>query len=252
MNTPTLYQFRFSHYNEKARWALDHKGLSHRRVSLLPGLHIPGMILRTGQRQTPSLRLDGARIVGSQDILEALERHRPDPPLFPSDPQQAAEVRRLCAWLDDEVGAPARRAFFWDFLEDGDYAARTFATGQPAIAAGLYRAMFPVTRIIMRLDMRITESGAARGREALDQALHRVAERAGPDGYLVGDAFTAADLTAAALLQIGVLPPEFPVTLPEPRSAGTLRWLDRWKDHPGAAWVRHMYQRHRGRSAEIA
>src|SRR6187397_1382247 len=35
----TLYQFEFSHFCEKARWALDYKGLAHERRNLLPGLH---------------------------------------------------------------------------------------------------------------------------------------------------------------------------------------------------------------------
>jgi hypothetical protein len=32
---PVLWQFRLSHYNEKARWALDYKGIPHERRSLL-------------------------------------------------------------------------------------------------------------------------------------------------------------------------------------------------------------------------
>ena len=31
---PVLWQFRFSHFNEKARWALDWKGIAHVRRSL--------------------------------------------------------------------------------------------------------------------------------------------------------------------------------------------------------------------------
>lgn len=33
----TLHPFPASHYNEKARWALDLKAVPHDRVSLLPG-----------------------------------------------------------------------------------------------------------------------------------------------------------------------------------------------------------------------
>ena len=41
MNSPavTLHQFRYSHFNEKVRWALDFKGIAHERVSELPGPH---------------------------------------------------------------------------------------------------------------------------------------------------------------------------------------------------------------------
>jgi len=36
----TLLQFRYSPYNEKARWALDFKRVPHERRSLLPGPHM--------------------------------------------------------------------------------------------------------------------------------------------------------------------------------------------------------------------
>src|SRR4051812_43686025 len=39
---PTLWHISVSHYSEKARWALDHKQLPHRRRAVsIPGLHIP-------------------------------------------------------------------------------------------------------------------------------------------------------------------------------------------------------------------
>jgi glutathione S-transferase len=36
-SAPTLWQIRISHYSEKARWALDHKGVHHVRREPLPG-----------------------------------------------------------------------------------------------------------------------------------------------------------------------------------------------------------------------
>ena len=35
-----LYQFPISHYCEKVRWAMDHKGLEYKLKNLLPGLHL--------------------------------------------------------------------------------------------------------------------------------------------------------------------------------------------------------------------
>ncbi len=35
----TLYEFSLSHYNEKARWALDYKGIPYHSEPVLPGLH---------------------------------------------------------------------------------------------------------------------------------------------------------------------------------------------------------------------
>jgi hypothetical protein len=31
MGAPVLYHIQISHYNEKARWALDYKGIQHGR-----------------------------------------------------------------------------------------------------------------------------------------------------------------------------------------------------------------------------
>jgi hypothetical protein len=52
-----LHQFPASHFNEKARWALDWKGLPHRRASYLPGPHAPRIRRLTGQTATPVLEL---------------------------------------------------------------------------------------------------------------------------------------------------------------------------------------------------
>jgi glutathione S-transferase len=38
MAVPVLWQFAFSHFNEKVRWALDWKGIPHVRRSLPPAV----------------------------------------------------------------------------------------------------------------------------------------------------------------------------------------------------------------------
>ena len=56
---------------------------------------------------------------------------------------------------------------------------------------------------------------------------------------------------AASLLMVTCYPAELHPALPEPRSPRLGPWLDRWAEHPGTAWVREMYRRHRGSSAEL-
>ena len=104
----------------------------------------------------------------------------------------------------------------------------------------------------MQRDMQIDADGAARGRDVTQQALARVAERDARTGYLVGDRFSVADLTAASLLSLVLFPPESPVVLPEPRSEGARTWLARWATLPGTAWVADTYRRHRGTSSAAA
>ena len=52
-----LIQFPYSHYNEKVRWALDHKRVPHRRRNLLPGPHAFLVKRLSSQTQVPLLRL---------------------------------------------------------------------------------------------------------------------------------------------------------------------------------------------------
>jgi glutathione S-transferase len=249
--TPELYQFAFSHYNEKARWALDWKGIPHHRRSLLPGPHRPVIQKLTGQGQVPVLRWGDEIVPGSAQIIDHLERHRPAPPLYPADEAARREALEVARWFDDEVGGPIRLAFFHDFLPDTGYAARSFSTTVGPGAARLYRLAFPLIRVVMRREMKIDAASAERGIARTIEALDSVAQRAGHDGYLVGDAFSVADLTAASLLSVVVFPKESPVPVVEPRSPVIERWIARFAGHPGAQWVAGVYRRHRGISAEI-
>jgi len=72
-----LHQFPFSHFNEKARWGLDWKGVPHVRETYLPGPHAQQIQRLAGQTMTPVLVLDGEVIPGSARILDALERRFP-------------------------------------------------------------------------------------------------------------------------------------------------------------------------------
>jgi glutathione S-transferase len=129
---------------------------------------------------------------------------------------------------------------------------RRFATGLAEWQQKLYVRAFPGIRVIMILDMQINATGAEAGRALTQEALDFVAQHSAQTGYLVGDRFGIADLTAATILWPTCLPPEYPVAVPEPRPAGWLHWLDRWQNHAGCDYVRRIYREHRGVSAALA
>jgi len=58
---PVLCPFTFSHFNEKARWALDYKGIRHVRHPLVPGFHASTVRKMTGQTAMPVLQMNGGR-----------------------------------------------------------------------------------------------------------------------------------------------------------------------------------------------
>jgi len=103
---PTLWQIDISHYSEKARWALEYKGVDHRRRSPLPGSHIPiALVLTRGAQPTmPVLQIDGENVGDSTAIIATLEAKYPEPPLYPSDAAERARALELEDWFDENLG----------------------------------------------------------------------------------------------------------------------------------------------------
>jgi glutathione S-transferase len=240
-----LFQFSHSHYNEKARWALDFKGLVHARHCVLPGPHMLQMKRLSGQTQVPVLRIDGTVIPGSAAIVDAIETRVASPPLYPADPAAREEALDLQRKLDDELGPEVRRGVFHGTLDDPDWIVRCFASEKPVWKQRAYRFAFPAIRAAMRKSMNITP---ATGQRATQRGLgrpHSPAPTVPATGYLVGDSFTVADLAAAALLG-PVLRVEHPDMSRNGEETPALRALcDEWAPHPAIMWAENLYRRHR-------
>jgi glutathione S-transferase len=239
-----LFQFAGSHFNEKARWGLDLKGVPHERISLMPGPHMRTMKKLTGRTETPALRDAGEVVAGSTAILEHLEQRFPAPALFPEDPAERERAMSIVRRWDAEVGPAVRLAKFFEVMEAA-YAVGTFCQGQGVLARTLYRAGFPIVGAVMIRKMGIDAESAAAARAITRGAFDFVANEPAASGYLVADRFTVADLTCAALLMPCVSVTEWggPVDAP---TAKNRAWLAKWEDHPGAEWVREIYRRYRG------
>ena len=250
-DTPVLWQLRFSHYNEKARWALDYKGIEHVRRSSLPGLHVLRARRLYGGTTLPALVLDGRVIGDSTAVIEAAERLRPEPALYPAD---AADRRRALALedhFDEKLGPHLRRALFYDLLPDRRFTAEAVTVDSGPAARAAYRMAMPLLAPAMRSSMRIDRDGAEVGRARTVAALDRIEGELGPEGYMVGDAFTVADLTAAALLSPLVRPAQFSYRLPDRWPDAFEAFRDSVRDHPAFGWVVETYRRHRGTSAAL-
>ena len=241
-----LHQFVASHFNEKARWALDWKRIPHRRRTWFPGPHAPAMLRLSGQRTTPVLVIDDDVIPGSAAIVAALDQRFPERPLLPADPELAARALALQSHFDAEVGPAVRSAVFSVLIHEPGQLCRTFSQGKPGWSSALYRAAFPLTRhVIARANGVLDPADVERAFAASEAALDLVAREAGPGGQLVGDAFSLADLACAALLAPLVSPDHPDMRAPSPRPASLDAFYARFASHPGAAWVREQYQRHR-------
>ena len=251
MANPVLWQFKYSHYNEKARWALDFKRVPHVRRSLLPGAHIPRVLWMTGQKAVPVLVLDGRAIADSTRIIEALERWRPQPALYPPDPGERTRASELEEFFDEELGPHLRRTWFYEIMPDADFTVNQLTVGRCQSTRRIYRGLYPVVSRVMRADMGINAAGAAAGRAKAEAALDRISAELQPSGYLVGTAFSVADLTAAALLSPIVMPREFPYPFISPLPAPAAKYRASLAQHPAFLWAAEMYRRHRSPSMEV-
>lgn len=247
MNEPAieLLQFPFSHFNEKVRWALYFKGIAHRRINYLPGPHVPQIRRLTGQNAVPVLRIDGNVIFGSARIIDELERRYPTPPLYPPDRAERDEALALQVRFDDELGPATRRLVFDATLGDPAYVADMFSTGHPQWKRAIYRAVSPLTAVVIRSANGVDSERVLSAERTVASTLDFLAERSSATGYLVGDSFSVADLTAAALLGpiTDVSHPDMKKPRPMPQRAGEL--LERYAQHPAVRWAHEIYRRHR-------
>jgi maleylacetoacetate isomerase len=98
MSKPVLFDYHRSSACYRVRIALGLKGVEHERVSvnLLEGEQ-KGEEYRARNPQgfVPMLEIDGHRLIQSIAIIAYLDATRPEPPLLPRDPADAAHVRAL-------------------------------------------------------------------------------------------------------------------------------------------------------------
>jgi glutathione S-transferase len=250
---PVLWHLKVSNFNEKARWALDYKGVPHRRVTAMPLAHMAIALALTRRTPTfPVLRVDGRAIGDSSRIIAELEARFPEPPLYPADPAERRRALELEDFFDEHLGPDVRRLAFFHALRDADFmranaAAMTSERQGKAFAAG-----FPAIRAVLSKRYAVTERSAAQSLLKIRAAMALIDEERDGGDYLVGDRFTVADLAAAALLAPLLAPPQLPYRDPEVQAPPDLeRIADELRALPAGQWVIRTYAAHRPPSAAI-
>lgn len=248
---PVLWHLKVSHYNEKARWALDHKRLPHLRRAAVPGRHARIARGLGGGRTFPVLELDGEVLGDSTLIIASLERRCPEPPLYPDDGAERARALEMEEFFDEELGPYLRLLVLERMLPDPGLLLGAFAPDLSARRRFAARLAYPLIRRGITRDFGIDGPGVERAWSRVRLAGERFAAEVQPSGYLVGDDFSVADLTVAALLSPAVAPAEFPYPQPQrehPRLADLRRLLD---GYGAVEWTRWIYAHHRPRSMEL-
>ncbi|MBS0213268.1 MAG: glutathione S-transferase family protein [Proteobacteria bacterium] len=205
--TPRLITMPHSHYCEKARWALDYSGIAYIEQAHPPLLHMLATKPRGG-RSVPVLVHDGGTLIDSTDILLYLDERGAN--LFPRDERLRNDALQLEDDFDKVLGPHARRWVYSQLLPHSRLLLKVMTPGATVLERIAYPAMLPFVKRLIRKSLRITPASAERSLGFVHQTFAHVEQRL-RDGrpYLVGEQFTGADVTFAALAAPVLLPPKY-------------------------------------------
>lgn len=208
-----LITIAFSHYNDKARWALEHYHAPFRESGYLPMFHMPavqralargGGATRSERHSSPLstpvlVREDGFCICDSAEIAHYIADRFAEGPhdhLYP-DPECAL----LEAHWGNRFGPYTRLLAYNAIFNERPHILKDLARHNVGRAQQLLlQALFPLITRVMPRSLGLNPERAARAETRVLEIFDEVDARLA-DGrpYLVGDRFTAADMTWAAM-----------------------------------------------------
>lgn len=253
-----LLTIPFSHYNERARWAMQHHGIAAHERRYLPMMHMAAVARAVPKPQrvadrtggglsTPVLLLDNGTVINdSTKIVHwADETHgTPETTLYPDEFRE--DIAALEQTVHDGIGRDTRFLAYWYVLDD----APTFEALVRDNVGAWQRAVFtvgaPLAKAVMRKRFALTQANYKRIRARLEAAVEALGETLGEHDYFFGDRFTAADLTAASMLSILLAPlPGYGAVMPE-MSGAFAELREQLSQTPLGRHTRRMFERHRG------
>jgi glutathione S-transferase len=228
MSTIKLIQMYASPWAERVRWALNYKGVPYEKQNYQPGVDEEAVKKLTGQAQVPVLVVNGKVIPDSTAILNWLEEYKPQPALMPAADKDRAQVMLWEELMGGVLGPQARMLIVGHFLRSSEpelqKGGQYFAQKYQHSAYAEEHAKVTVERVLTIL------KHALEGRR-----------------YLVGEAFTRADVTTASMLLLVNPPPDelflFPASV---RPMYTVPLTSDSSFAPIFAWRDELYRKHRG------
>jgi glutathione S-transferase len=228
-----LYVIPGSHPAMAARRMLELKGIPYKRVDLMPVISRGALrALRFPSNTIPSLAIAGRKLTGSREIARELDALRPDPPLYPSDPERRVAVEDAERW-GEEILQPAVRRILWNALKRNRAPLASYAEGAKlGVPIGLaVRTAAPIVAAANRMN-RADDETVRRDLASLPGWLKRIDDWI-EEGVLGSDPPNAADLQIAASLRLAMtLEDLHPVIAARPAGELAVRAIP---DFPGQA-----------------
>jgi glutathione S-transferase len=228
-----LYVIPASHPATTAELILNHKGIPFKRTDLMPGIH-KAALRALGFRGTtvPAVKIDGRKVQGSREIARELDRIRPEPPLFPSDPEARTAVEEAERFGDEDLQAPVRR-ILWNAVKRDRSVLRDYGEGaRLGIPLGLaVKTAAPIVAFAVRYND-AGDDNVRHDLAALPGMLQRIDDWC-EAGVLDGEQLNAADFQIATSVRLALTLDDLRPAIAD-RPAGKLA-MRVAPDYPGQA-----------------
>jgi len=244
-----LITIPISHFCEKARWALERAGVAYVERPHLQLVHIFAARLAGGGRTVPVFVTgEGEVIADSTDIMRWADgRLAPEHRLYP-DGELGAQAAALESELDEGLGPDGRLWVYHQTLPEIDRLRPWALAGLPRWEQLVFRASGPLVGVAVSRYLGVDDASSAAALRSAEAAFDDVAQRLA-DGrrFLLGDRFTAADLTFAALAAPVLVPNLYGSPLPplEAMAPETGHQVRRMRAHPAGRFADRLYREER-------
>ena len=199
-----LYTIPGSHPGVAVQAMMKAKGIPFKRTDLFPVMQ--KLVVRSlgfPKKTVPAMKIDGRKVQGSREIARELDRLRPEPPLFPADPELRAKVEEAERFGDEELQHPIRQTIWWVLKKD-KAPLRSYSEGAKlGIPIGLAVATAgPILALTARYN-ESTDENVRRDLELLPGFLDRI-DAWIAEGVLDGEQLNVADYQIAPSLRLAM------------------------------------------------
>jgi glutathione S-transferase len=216
-----LYVIPASHPSIAVQLMLEQKGIAYKRTDLLPVISKAALrVLGFPGVTVPALKVEGSKVQGSRQIARELERLRPEPPLFPADPERRAAVEAAERFGDEELQHPVRQLLWWSIKRD-KAPLRSYSEGAKlGLPIGLaMKTAAPIVALSARFN-EATDDNARAALAALPALLDKVDAWIG-EGVINGAELNVADFQIAPSIGLAMTMDDLRPAI-ENRPAGAL------------------------------
>ncbi len=236
-----------SHYCEKARWALKKLQIPFVEEPHMPPFH-QFATQRVGGKSVPVLITEAEVLIDSAEIVRWADQHTSETKLYSADSEKRQQIEQLMTLFDSVLAPAVRQWCYFYILDDPQLVQLLLCQGVPWFERLLFPALYGRLRSRITQGYRINSASVAAAYELICKTFKTV-ENLLSDGqtYLVGEEFSAADLTFAALAAPVVMPETYggvnlePSQLPPPMAAK----IQAWRETLAGTFVLRLYEEER-------